>query len=361
MDELIKLTESFDTPLAADLFSGAGGFSLGLDEAGFTTVVGVDYDENALETYRSLYAGLALQRDLSDRSAIEEVAEILTKVGITILVGGPPCQPFSRAGRSTIRTLVEKGTRDVYDRRRDLWQSFLEVAERVRPRMVMMENVPDLALGEESRILRVLIERLERIGYGVDTRLLDAWRFGVPQYRQRLFLVAIEQGKQFDWPPESPQHTTVNNAIGDLPEIQGGWNELGGPHGYHNYRGPRTEFQRTARRGIEPPDDKRVYDHVTRSVREDDLAAFIQMDHETLYSDLPDELKRYRDDSFDDKYKRLNGDDIGRTIIAHMAKDGYGFIHPTQHRTLSIREAAGFRHSRIESVSQDLQRLLCVR
>jgi DNA (cytosine-5)-methyltransferase 1 len=163
VDELLRLTDSLDTPLAADLFSGAGGFSLGLDEAGFTTVVGVDYDENVLETYRSLFAGLALQRDLSDRAAIDEIVEILTKVGITILVGGPPCQPFSRAGRATIRTLVEKGTRDLYDKRRDLWQSFLEIAERVRPRIVMMENVPDLALGDESRILRVLIERLESI------------------------------------------------------------------------------------------------------------------------------------------------------------------------------------------------------
>ena len=84
----------------------------------------------------------------------------------------------------------------------------------------------------------------------------------------------------------------------------------------------------------------RVYDHITRRVRDDDAEAFEYLDTKTRYSELPDELKRYRDDIFDDKYKRLDADDLSRTITAHIAKDGYWYIHPLQNRTLTIREAA---------------------
>jgi DNA (cytosine-5)-methyltransferase 1 len=84
----------------------------------------------------------------------------------------------------------------------------------------------------------------------------------------------------------------------------------------------------------------KVYDHITRPVRDDDAVAFELLGANTRYSELPEELKRYRDDIFDDKYKRLDGDDLSRTITAHIAKDGYWYIHPVQNRTLTIREAA---------------------
>ena len=83
-----------------------------------------------------------------------------------------------------------------------------------------------------------------------------------------------------------------------------------------------------------------MFDHVTRPVREDDERAFQLMDATTLYSDLPAEMRRYRDDIFEDKYKRLGEDQLSRTITAHIAKDGYWYIHPRQNRTLTIREAA---------------------
>ena len=83
-----------------------------------------------------------------------------------------------------------------------------------------------------------------------------------------------------------------------------------------------------------------MFDHITRPVRDDDAVAFSRMNPDTLYSDLDPELKRYRDDIFDDKYKRLDPYDISRTITAHIAKDGYWYIHPYQDRTLTVREAA---------------------
>jgi DNA (cytosine-5)-methyltransferase 1 len=87
-------------------------------------------------------------------------------------------------------------------------------------------------------------------------------------------------------------------------------------------------------------DTGKVFDHVTRPVREDDKQAFQLMDPTTRYSDLPADMRRYRHDIFDDKYKRLDENGLSRTITAHIAKDGYWYIHPRQNRTLTVREAA---------------------
>ena len=94
------------------------------------------------------------------------------------------------------------------------------------------------------------------------------------------------------------------------------------------------------RASVSQSNQYKIFDHITRPVREDDRRAFEQMTAETKYSDLPAELRRYRSDIFNDKYKRLDENDLSRTITAHIAKDGYGFIHPRQPRTLTVREAA---------------------
>lgn len=329
-----------DVVLAADLFCGAGGLSLGLEQAGARVVVGADHDAEALETHRHHMAGMAIDWDLGDADVIDRVASLLVKNGIDVLAGGPPCQPFSKAGRSRMRDLVRQGVREPRDLRRDLWRSFLEVVRLAEPRAVVMENVPDMALDREMFILRSMVFELESLGYSVNEKVVDAWRYGVPQFRQRLILVGIRGGGGFEWPVETPRKVTVSNAISDLPPVVGGWRPKGGAEGWVDYSGPRTAFQRTMRVGVPAKDEARVFDHITRPVREDDVRAFELLDSESRYSDLPDHLKRYRDDIFDDKYKRLSGDDVSRTITAHIAKDGYWYIHPEQNRTLTVREAA---------------------
>ena len=326
--------------LAADLFSGAGGLSLGLQQAGFNVILAADHYPEAVETHSHHFPGLCGDWDLADGTEIDRLVSLIVGAEIDLVAGGPPCQPFSKAGRSMIRHQVHHGLRDAHDERRDLWQSFLEVIVRARPPAVLMENVPDMALDNEMFILRSMVEVLESNGYSVEEKVVDTWRFGVPQFRQRLILVALRDRVEFRWPAESAERVTVWNAIGDMPEVDGGWRPEGGAQGWTPYGGPTTAFQRSMRDGVAEVDKGKLFDHITRPVREDDALAFAGMDATTKYSDLPAEVKRYREDIFDDKYKRLDENDLSRTITAHIAKDGYWYIHPRQGRTLTVREAA---------------------
>ena len=112
---------------------------------------------------------------------------------------------------------------------------------------------------------------MSRLGYSVQERVIDTWRYGVPQFRQRLILVAPGDGVAFSWPAESEKRVTLWNAIGDLPEVEGGWRPAGGRVGWADYAGPRTEFQRGMRDGVSQDGLRtKLFDHITRPVREDD-------------------------------------------------------------------------------------------
>ena len=354
----VSWAQSVTRPRAMDLFCGAGGLSLGLHSAGFEVVVGVDHDRQALETHRANFPGLSVDWDLSDEDAIDRVVRLGRSAGVDLVAGGPPCQPFSKAGRSMIRGLVRSGRRSAKDHRRDLWESFIAVVDGVRPSAVLMENVPDMALDRDMQILRTMVDLLESMDYSVSVRVLDASRFEVPQFRQRLILVALANRRAFEWPDESGYQVTLRTAIGDLPKVEGGWRLQDKTRGSAPYEGPRSDFQKRARAGVPTEYRTRVFDHITRPVRPDDQIIFSAMDSKTRYSEIDsavaalnrvttDEgeatvgsLKRYREDIFDDKYKRLDWDRLSRTITAHIAKDGYSYIHPEQDRTLTIREAA---------------------
>jgi len=320
--------------LAVDVFSGAGGLSLGLEQAGWTVVTAADHDARSVETHRANFRGRSLQLDLSDPERRRELVDSLAGLEIDLVAGGPPCQPYSRAGSSKIRSLVARGTRSRVDPRRELWMAFLAIVLELRPRAVLMENVPDMGLGDDFQTVRRIVGDLEDSGYATQVQIVDTWRFRVPQHRRRLFVLARRDGGEFTWPKgDKEPEVTVGDAILDLPDLNGttGSREL-------EYKGSDpSDFAREMRADAV---DGRIFDHFTRPVRPDDRRAFELMDRTTLYSDLPAEVKRYRDDIFDDKYKRLDENDLSRTITAHIAKDGYWYIHPREPRTLTVREAA---------------------
>jgi len=323
-------------PTAIDLFCGAGGLSLGLQDAGFSVLVGADLDRRAVETHTANLGGLGYVGDLSDPT---ELLDQLDGWGITeldLVAGGVPCQPFSRAGRSIIRNLVASGARSQDDPRADLWQAFMTVVDRLNPRAVLVENVPDLPSWEDGSVLMGFYDSLRDLGYRVEARVLDAFQYNVPQHRARLLIVALRDSAEFVWPEPSDSITTLRDAIGDLPPV---------PPAQRSdrlscYLGPRTTFQTRMRRGVAARDTSVVFDHITRDIRADDAVAFALLAEGQTYTDLPEHLRRYRSDIFTDKYKRLSWDEVSRSITAHIAKDGYWYIHPQQNRTLSIREAA---------------------
>jgi DNA (cytosine-5)-methyltransferase 1 len=327
--------ETAPAPTAIDLFCGAGGLSLGLRDAGFTTLVGADIDPYSVETHTANIGGLGYVGDLSDPEDFLDHLRAWGVRSVDVLAGGVPCQPFSRAGRSKIRSLVASGQRSHEDPRAQMWRSFIRVVEELAPRAVLLENVPDLAVWEEGGVLVGFCESLRELGYQTDASILRAYEHGVPQHRSRLFVVGLPRGAQFEWPDPARPQPTVQMAIGDLPAV---------PPAQRNdriqYDGPRTALQRRLRRGVPRRDRVWIHDHITRDVRADDAEAFALLGEGQTYEDLPPRLQRYRADIFSDKYKRLEWQGLSRSITAHLAKDGYWYIHPDQHRTLSVREAA---------------------
>ncbi|MER6626291.1 DNA cytosine methyltransferase, partial [Streptomyces sp. NPDC000931] len=324
--------------LAVDLFSGAGGLSLGLETAGWLVAAAVDIDQRALETHSANFPGMSLPMDIGDPAERDRLIGILKPAEIDLVAGGPPCQPFSRAGRSKIRSLVEHHGRDPEDRRKELWSAYLDVVKRIRPRAVLMENVPDMGLGDDFFVVRTIEQQLEELGYATQVSLVDAWRYGVPQHRKRLILLARNDVEDFRWQDTQPERTTLGEAIGDLPVIDVRPRErVGQRELQYSEDGVTSAFSKEMRTGAP---HGIVWDHMTRRVRRDDYRIFSKMTSKTLYSDIEKSLRRYDADQFTDKYKKLDWSDVSRTITAHIAKDGYWYIHPEQNRTLTVREAA---------------------
>ena len=323
-------------PWAVDLFSGAGGLSLGLEQGGFSVVAAADSDQVAMETHAANIPSLPWVGDLSDPAGFIEQLDLWEIESVDLLAGGPPCQPFSRAGIPKIGNLVRSGSREAYDHRADLWQSFFAILDRLKPRATLFENVPDFARAQGGALLVSLVDELRARGYSVHTRELKASCYGVPQHRSRLFVVGTVGGVEFSWPSPVDKTSTVGQAIGDLPVV--------GPDTrdeVQHYEGPPAfPLAQTLREGLQGEESDLIRDHITRAVRPDDAMIYRLMRPGDTYRDVPEEMRRYRSDIFDDKYYRLAFDDVARTITAHIAKDGYWYIHPREDRTLSIREAA---------------------
>jgi DNA (cytosine-5)-methyltransferase 1 len=324
-------------PTAIDLFCGPGGLSLGLTRAGFDVLVGADSDEWAVRTHEANLPGLGWCGDLGETSDFLNALSIWGIERVDLVAGGVPCQPFSRAGQPRIKGLIDAGERENHDHRADLWSSFVAVVDALRPRAVLVENVPDLPRWNDGAVLIGLYESLRALGYRVEARILDGFRYGVPQHRQRLILIGLDGNRSPRWPEPSDDLVSLRDAIGDLPPIP---RAQRGERLQYDDRRQTSAFQQAMRSEVAAADDGFVFEHVCRDVRPDDMEAFRLLGEGQTYVDLPERLRRYRSDVFSDKYKRLSWAELCRSITAHIAKDGYWYIHPDQHRTLSIREAA---------------------
>lgn len=187
--------EDAGRPLALDLFAGCGGLALGFEAVGFRTV-GYEMLPEACATYR---------RNLkADCRMVLLRPDTEYPRGAAVIIGGPPCQPFSVVGE-------QKGRRDD----RDGFPAFLAAVQQVRPRLAIFENVRGM-LYRNRDYFEGIIGRLRDLGYRVEWQLLNAVAYGVPQNRERLFVAAHRGGWQFPEPTHLPRLVTAGQALGEL-------------------------------------------------------------------------------------------------------------------------------------------------
>ncbi len=335
------LREEFDwdsTVSVVDMFSGAGGLSFGFDcVPSMGVVAAFERNPMACETHRANMAAPVIQGDVAEVGSFRTVLRDLGARRVDILAGGPPCQGFSRLGKGALRKMALSDGRkiDIEDERNWMFRHFMRAVRELSPQVVVIENVPEmLRYGE-------IIEEIRRVfsdlGYGFRYVELNAKDYGVPQRRRRLFMIANRHGNDFEDPPRRRKVRTLRNAIGDLPEVPSMHLEETMTWTHPDKTEPYLKEMRKRLRG----ESKRIVrDHVTRYHGPDYIAAFRHMKQGDLYASVPEELRRYRDDIFRDKYHRMIWDEPAWTVTAHIAKDGYKYIHPEHNRTLSVREAA---------------------
>ena len=184
-------------PRVLDIFSGAGGISLGFHSAGFTITANLEIDEHAAATHgHNFHPGSpehAVARDITETMP-QDLADALSLGPVSeafdVLVGGPPCQAYARVGRSKLREIAEHPEAFLHDHRASLFEKYLAYVTACQPLALLMENVPDIMNQRGVNVAEVMAEALEDAGYAVSYTLLNAAHYGVPQMRERMFLVA---------------------------------------------------------------------------------------------------------------------------------------------------------------------------
>jgi DNA (cytosine-5)-methyltransferase 1 len=357
----VARVRSLDLPTAADLFAGAGGLSEGFTQAGFKILFALDCDAEAMKTYRLNHPQVPDDHVLTaDITAMKEGAfrRLAGRKRVDVLIGSPPCQGYSTAGFRSKKAVT--GYRLDADDRNFLFRQMVRAAVELRPRLFLMENVPGMqsARKENLSFLEAAARMLEeRAGFATAIWRLNASAFGVPQDRIRYFLVASSTGVLPARPAEEYQDihradldhdalppVTLGEAIFDLPPREAGTGvavdrrEVRDPAADPRFRRFLTKF------GIFHPSPL-VFNHTVRYHNERDLELYdlLRPGEDSVHlleKHGRDDLMRYRKDVFDDKYARLRADRPCKTIVAHLAKDGNGYVHPSRPRSITLREAA---------------------
>ncbi|MEG4067613.1 DNA cytosine methyltransferase [Microcoleus sp. Pol11C2] len=339
------------SPTVLDVFCGAGGMSLGFQNAGCEILGGIDKNPHAIKTHHRNFPNCKLMRDAQSIESITDFSKLKLEPGeIDILIGGPPCQVFSAVGIGKMKSL---GKHIESDARNFLYEEFIKFVRYYKPLFFVVENVNYLLNHWVFPTLKKDLEHgltgksYDYPGYDLSYQILTASDYGVPQIRKRLFIVGRRKDANlaFEFPERNTDPpVSVGEAIEDLPALKPlclplkkkstAPKQVDSPKAY-NFS-PKSEYQKRMR----IQSDDMVMNHICRSHNDKDLHIFSIMPQGGKYKNIPDELKRYSDQTFEDKYKRLDWDKPSWTLTAHMQKDCLAYIHPTQTRSISVREAA---------------------
>jgi DNA (cytosine-5)-methyltransferase 1 len=337
-------------PSALSLFSGCGGFCEGIETSGFDVRAAVELDKFACETYRfnfpsaHLFAG-----DVHD--FLSDGSEHRTTYGlekIDLVFGGPPCQGFSQIGM-----------RRLDDERNELYRQYTRIVATLKPRVFLMENVPNLAMMNKGHFKHLILKEFADLGYGNAAMLrVSAADFGVPQTRQRVIFIGTRDDERLAYDLASlcecvleglkvSRPVTVAEAIGDLPD------EI--VHSGETMPYPKAKqlspFQRDMRldsdglhytkaskrkRGL-GKEEERLYNHHTKEIqaRRAHLISLLKAGKKA--DSLP---KHIWDGARPEKWRRLHPDLPSYTILAQMHRDMSEWVHPRLNRWITVREAA---------------------
>lgn len=336
-------------PKIIDLFCGAGGLSLGFTQEGFLTAFANDIEPCCIDTYAHNHPETPRKHIiLGDINQVaQSIEELVRFQDIDVLVGGPPCQGFSMANRQRL----------IDDPRNHLYKSYIEVLSRIRPRFFVMENVKGML-----SVANQVIEDFKGVGYTVSARILNAKDCGVPQNRERLIFIGNRVGcdndavfKRIDQLCSALPNRPLAEALYGLQPLQASRiknatavesDECGRIIGRST--GASNSYMECINQGRTIPV---VFNHKARYNNDRDIEIFGRLNPGDK-SDDPKiaDIMPYarRNDIFKDKYFKLEPDKVCKTITAHMKFDCNMYIHPTQARGLTPREAA-----RVQSYPDD--------
>lgn len=289
-----------NAPKLVSLFSGCGGMDVGFELAGFDRVWANDFDKDAQAIFK-LNLGEIDSRDIT-QVPVDDIPEC------DIITAGFPCQPFSNAGNR----------RGVYDERGELYLECLRIIDSKKPRAVLFENVKGLVSSKHQsgkKLIEVIKEDLEELGYKVNYKILNASNYGVPQNRERMILVALRDdlNKVFEFPQtiEDKSKLTLRNVILNIPE------EV--PNQTHWAYSPQAQ---------------EMIEQIPQG------GSWKNIPYENLsprFKRIRDDMKRYHAPNF---YRRFSLDEINGTITASAQPENCGITHPFENRRYTIREIA---------------------
>ena len=313
-----------------DLFSGAGGFSCGMDKnKNFETVLGLDFDKNAIETFNNNIKGAyGIVGDITDQEVKKLIIKESKLLGVNMIIGGPPCQGFSLKGKQL----------GLEDPRNFLFREYIEIVSEIKPEVFVIENVKNLINACNGYFINEIRERFSKLGYIVNYGVLNAKDFGVPQNRERAIIIG-SLSRSIPLPKGNSENIiTVRDAISDLSYLNSGQGE--DVSEYINES--KSNYQKKLR-------GKKLYNHKATNHSKLALEKLKMVPPEGDKSSIPVEL--HGKQKFLTTWSRLKWDDVSPTIDTRFDTPSNGRnSHPVLHRAITPREAA-----RIQGFDDDFQ------
>lgn len=299
-----------------DLFSGAGGLSLGFEVEGFEPILAIDKWNDAIETYNANHENkVGTTRDIHEFTN-EDIEKFMTE-DIVGIIGGPPCQGFSLVG-----------TRDTNDPRNSLYIEYVRFVNKIRPNFFVLENVSGLLSLEKGKFKQDIIKRFTDLGYNVDFKLLTASDYGVPQSRKRVFFVGLRKDlfgdRFFNFENLSKKDmVSTKDAISDLPEAAPNNIPIDYEKEYVN------EFQKNIR-----INSQKIYNHEITKHTQQTIDIIKLVPDGGSIKDLDEEYYKVR--NYNNAFKRMNSQLPSSTIdCGHR-----NYFHYKENRVPTVRESA---------------------